>query len=144
MSRRAKIDEVSTPGKFGQTINVGETVAFLTFSQGLSSTGTGTYKGLVNSRAQIEEDYTFQTRHHPETGEDLSDWNKFTAYAETIVGKQPPYPRWQNSSQYAEDRKVYDAFTAKRNAVYNTLVFQTHSAKRIRRLQLNFMFRLEK
>lgn len=140
---RVKLDEVPTEGKFGQTINVGDTVAFLTFSRGLSSTGIGTYKGLINGGARIEEDYFKFTRHHPQTGTDLTDWQLFNNYAEAIIGKRPERAAWRSEDYQASCSRINE-YDQKRNDLYRGLEVRKHPAKRNRSLQLNFMFRLEK
>lgn len=138
---RAKLETVSTKGQFDQTINPGDKVVFMTVRAHSHKFGQGTYQGLVNGGARIEEDYFFDTRHHPITGEDLTDYNKFNDYVVDAIGRSPERPRWREQD-YEAKQSVYEAYNNRRTDLYRGLTVKKNPAKRLRSLQNNVIFKL--
>lgn len=147
MTRHA-LEVVSVNGQFGQVINPGDKVIFMTTCAHSHSFGHGTYEGLVNGGARISESYEKITFHHPETGEDITDYQKSDAFAIGIVGQaRPKYPRyvgWRatplETAAYESERVVFDAWNAKYQVAYKTRVEKRTPAIRNRSLQNNIMF----
>jgi len=140
---RPILEEVPTQDKFGREVEPGTKVGFMTVSTGSIGFGQGTYEGMVAGRARILEDYLTWTNHHPETGEDLTDYDAYNKYIESKLGPQPPYPDWRyNGSDREQKMQDYRLWSEKSRQYRMTLVKVPHPAKRRRVLINNVIFKL--
>lgn len=146
---RAKLDIVAIKDEAGQLVRPGDKVAFVTMSTGTMGTGIGTYQGTVNGGARILEDFTVNTYHHPETDEDLTDWQVRQTWVESLLGKRPenwgyykPYPH--KNPNYETEQQTAREYADKLTALLETRVVKKHSRQRIRSLQNNVIFKIGK
>jgi len=148
MVSKAAFQAIPFKGKFGQTINPGDKVIFITMCTKTMGVGEGTYQGMINGRARIAEDHIVTTYHHPVTGADITDWSTSRAFAAEVLGPEPNHAGYMSPfrsrpdeiAEHEAKRKAYNEWSERYREVMKTRIKRDTPAVRTRILRNNVMF----